>query len=271
MVQSRMGSFKATSTKRAQRMAQILTVLSEHDDEVALSWLASRLSASSATIRRDVAALADQGLLSRTHGGVLRVGKGGELPIGLRDPRFRAAKEAIARLTASLLPTGRHAVALCGGTTTTEVLRALTHRSDLTIVTNSLSIALEAAQQGQSRVLITGGVLRPNSLELVGSLAESTFRQVNVGTAILGCDGFDADGGATTHDETEARTNHTMMERAQRVIMVCDSSKIGQVTLAKVADTRAFNDLVTDTHADEAELARIKALGVRVHLAQLGH
>ena len=83
------------------------------------------------------------------------------------------------------LPRGRHAIALTGGTTTAEVVRALHHRHDLTIVTNSVSIALEAARHGQQRVLITGGVLRSSSLELVGLLAENTFKLANIGTCLL--------------------------------------------------------------------------------------
>jgi transcriptional regulator, deoR family len=146
------------------------------------------------------------------------------------------------------------------------VLRALHHRTDLTIITNSLSIGLEAAEQGQGRVLIAGGVLRSNSLELVGSLAEATLRLVNVGTALVGADGISSTGGMTTHDDIEARTNHTMIERAQRVIAVADASKIGHVTLAKMADLSEIDVLVTDSNAPEEELKRIRDLGVETVL-----
>ena len=144
------------------------------------------------------------------------------------------------------------------------MLRALQHRTDLTIITNSLSIGLEAAEQGQSRVLIAGGVLRSNSLELVGSLAEATLRLVNVGTALVGADGVSSTGGLTTHDDIEARTNHTMIERAQRVIAVADASKIGHVTLAKMADLGEIDVLVTDSGAPADELARIRDAGIEV-------
>ncbi|MGA4507648.1 DeoR/GlpR family DNA-binding transcription regulator [Propionibacteriaceae bacterium G1746] len=245
-------------------MVRLLQLVSERGD-VQLRDLAHELHASAATIRRDVGTLAEQGLLVRTHGGATALPTGGELPVNLRDGRNQLAKRAIARVAVEQLPRGKHALAMTGGTTTTEVLRALDHRRDLTLVTNSVGLAIEAAAHGQNRVLIAGGILRATSLELVGSLTESTFRQINVGTAIVGCDGVSVQGGLTTHDDVEAGTNHTMIERAQRVICVADSTKIGVVTLARLAQLTDIDMLITDSlAANEAELQRIRNAGVDV-------
>jgi DeoR/GlpR family transcriptional regulator of sugar metabolism len=102
----------------------------------------------------------------------------------------------------------------------------------------------------------------------VGSLAESTFKQINVGTAIVGCDGLSVDGGLTTHDDVEAATNHTMIERAPRIIAVADGSKIGRVTLARLADVTDIDLLVTDDTADPEQIEGIRARGVQVKLVQ---
>lgn len=257
-----------TSSRRSDRMVALLAILRDRD-EVALRDLAQQLGASAATIRRDVASLADQGLLVRTHGGARSAGAGAELPVNLRDKRHHDEKEAIAQAVAAEVPLGRGAIALTGGTTTAEVLRALHHRHDLTIITNSVSIGLEAARVGQQRVLITGGILRPSSLELVGSLADATFRQINVGIAIAGCDGLSVDGGLTTHDTIEAATNHAMLERASRIIAAVDGSKIGKVTLAKLADLSSLDLVVTDSTADPQELERIRQAGVAVKVVQV--
>lgn len=253
------------SHKRSDRMVALLALLNEHG-QLPLSFLATELIASEATIRRDVAVLASQGLLERTHGGA-RPAKGThELPERLRGSRNQGAKSRIAVAAAQMIPEGKHAIGLTGGTTAAGVLRALAHREDLTIITNSVSIGIEAAEQGQARVLIAGGVLRSNSLELVGSLAEATLRLVNVGTAIVGADGISSVGGLTTHDDIEARTNHTMIERAQRVICVADSSKIGHVTLSKMGDLSEIDVLITDADAPSEEITRIRAAGVEVVL-----
>ena len=131
-------SESATSSRRSERMVTLLAILREHG-EVQLRDIATTLGTSVATIRRDVAVLAEQGLLIRTHGGARSTGPDGELPVNLRDGRHHQAKQAIARTAVAELPRGRHAIALTGGTTTAEVVRALHHRHDLTIVTNSVT------------------------------------------------------------------------------------------------------------------------------------
>jgi DeoR family transcriptional regulator of aga operon len=246
-------------------MAAILDAVAERG-EASLSSLAELFGTSPATMRRDLTVLADQGLLVRTHGGAKTGGSLAEMPVALRDTRFQDAKRRIAREAAARIPRERHAVALSGGTTTAGVARELTGHADLTIVTNSLSIAGLVAVHPRLRVVMTGGILRPQSLELVGVLAEGAFTAVNVGTAILGADGISASAGVTTHDETEARTNHAMVAKAQRTIVVADGSKIGRAALARMADMSEVDLLITDDSADPEELARIRAAGVEVIL-----
>ena len=246
-------------------MADILDVIAERRD-ASVAVLSELFGASPATIRRDLAVLTDQGLIVRTHGGAEVSGRMAEMPVALRDTRFHEAKLRIARAAAARIPRERHAVALSGGTTTAAVARELAHR-DLTIVTNSLSIATQVASNPRPLVLMTGGILRPLSLELVGVLAEGTFTAVNVGTAVLGADGVSARAGVTTHDQTEARTNHAMVAEAHRTMVVADGTKIGRAALAQMAGSDEIDMLITDESADPEELVRLRALGVEVVVA----
>lgn len=251
--------------KRSQRMIAILTHLRARGS-VSLSDLAAELEVSPATMRRDIAELEEQGLLQRTHGGATAIESAVELPVGLRNTRVPEAKTVIARGAAQLVPAGRHVVALNGGSTTLETARALSNRRDLTIVTNSLTAAGEVGRHPHLQVIMTGGVMRSHSFELVGALAEQTFNSVNIGTAFLGVDGISATTGATTHDETEARTNRAMAARAQRTVVVADGSKIGAVTVASIMPATEIDDLVTDSSADPDHLATLRELGIRVHV-----
>jgi DeoR family transcriptional regulator, aga operon transcriptional repressor len=255
---------RASSGKRTDRMLAVLSLLAGRGI-VSLSSLSGELAVSPATMRRDLSDMEQQGLLMRTHGGARITQQRDELPVQLRDSRFRDAKHRIARRAAELIPGGPYAIALSGGTTTAEVAKALTHRTQLTIVTNSLTTAMEIASRPNLKVIMTGGVVRSSSFEVVGSLAENTFNAVNVGMAVLGTDGISAEGGATTHDETEARTNHAMVAHAKRVMVVADGSKVGRVTLARMARLDEIHVLVTDSSADAAELDAISAAGVEVH------
>lgn len=257
---------EAGSRKRSRRFVQILDLVAERG-EVSLADLADTLGISPATARRDLADLADQHLVQRTHGGVMALDQGSELPVELRDTKFQEAKRAIARAVARRIPQERHAVALSGGTTTARVAVELTRHPLLTIVTNSLTIAELAHTHPALRVVVTGGLLRPQSLELVGTLAERTFGALNVGTAILGADGIAASAGVTTYDEIEARTNRAMVGSAERTIVVADGSKVGRLTLAQMVSLEEVDTLVTDASADPGELERIRAAGVEVVVA----
>jgi DeoR family transcriptional regulator of aga operon len=262
------GEPRAVSTKRSDRMRMILSMLHQREN-LELASLAKELGVSGATLRRDLADLDEQGLLVRTHGGARARNSQSEIRVRLRDNSFRAAKQRVAQKTVELIPPGPYAVAISGGTTAAEVARAFGNRADLTIVTNSLPIALECAAQPRVRVIMTGGVVRASSLEAVGPLSEHIFNAINVGTAILGTDGISVAGGVTTHDDTEARTNNAMVMKAQRVIVVADGSKVGQVTLAKMADLSQVSDFVTDRSADPVELARIAEAGIVVHVVDI--
>lgn len=248
-------------------MVAILDLVADRRS-ISLADLSETLGVSAATARRDLAELADQNLLLRTHGGANAIDRGHELPVTLRDTRAHEAKRAIAREMAARLPSERYAIALSGGTTTAGVARELDGHGNLTVVTNSVAIAQLLAASAGVRVVMTGGFLRPQSLELVGALAESTFSAVNVGTAILGADGISAEAGVTTHDETEARTNHAMVQKAQRTVVVADGSKVGRVALAQMAPIEQIAMLITDPSADVDQLAAIRAAGVEVVIAE---
>ncbi|MGO2092591.1 MAG: DeoR/GlpR family DNA-binding transcription regulator [Microbacterium gubbeenense] len=255
----------ATSRRRAQRMSSILRYINEHGS-ARLTEIAQELGVSTATMRRDLADMDDQGLLIRSHGGARALDPATEVAVQLRDSRFKDAKLRIADHAARLLPEGQYSVAISGGTTAAAVARALTSRDDLSVATNALTTAAELATGSNLTVIMTGGFIRFNSLEAVGVLAEKTFSAINVGTAFLGTDGISARGGATTHNEIEARTNHAMVAQADRVVVVADGSKIGRATLAKVADLDEIDVLVTDSSADPDELTAIAAAGVDVQV-----
>lgn len=257
------------SIKRTDRMREVLSLLREHG-EVAAQVLCTELGVSAATLRRDLSELEEQGLLVRTHGGARAVDPSdSEIPVRLRDHRMVAIKRRIAQHAAALVPPGQQAVALTGGITTGEVARALRGRPQITVVTNSLTIAADCAVDAHMKVIMTGGVVRSKSLEAVGPMSEHAFQVITVGTAVLGADGMSADIGATTFDEGEARTAIAMASNAQRVVVAVDGSKIGKVTLAKMVPLDRIDHLVTDSSADHAELERITAAGVQVHVVDV--
>lgn len=173
---------------QSQRLLKILERLSS-DGSIGVVEVARELRVSPATVRRDLQLLEGQHLLGRTHGGAVQQGVLYELPLRYKSMRQAGEKRRIAAEAASRVSDGS-AIGLSGGTTTTEVARALVDREELTVVTNALNIAAEIAVRPNLKLVVTGGVARPESYELVGPLAETSLEGLNLDIVFLSVDGI---------------------------------------------------------------------------------
>ncbi|MFJ3878908.1 DeoR/GlpR family DNA-binding transcription regulator [Streptomyces sp. NPDC090077] len=257
---------------RTERWQRLLDLLVERDG-LEVEAAAEALGVSAATIRRDLDQLAEQQLLVRTRGGAVPHGVSYELPLRYRTSRRAAEKRRISEAVAALIAPGE-VIGLTGGTTTTEVARALAARPDLaapaggspalTVVTNALNIAGELVIRPQFKIVLTGGVARPQSYELTGPLAQQTLGQLSLDTAVLGVDAFDPADGAATRHEDEAAVNALLCERARRLVVAADSTKLGVRAFARICATSAVDVLVTDTALTEAAARPFRDAGVEV-------
>lgn len=254
--------------RQEDRLGLILQRLNEHGS-VGVTGLAEELDVSEASVRRDLHLLETQKLLTRTHGGAVASGVLYELPMRYRGGQRYDAKRAIALHAVSLVPAEVASIGLNGGSTTTEVGRALASRPGLRVVTNALNIASELAVRANIELVVCGGSARSESYELVGPLAELTLSNINLDVAIIGVDGVSAAAGFTTHHEVEAHTNRALLRAAERVIVVADSSKIGKRGFARIAEIAAASDIVTDSQARAADVAELERLGPSVHLVEV--
>ena len=224
---------------------------------------AREMHVSAATIRRDLQLLEEQRLLERTHGGAIPHGVLYELPLRYKGTRQPEQKRRIASEAAGRVLEG-WAIGLNGGTTTTAVARALVDRGRLTIVTNALNIAAEIAVRPNLKLVVTGGVARPESYELVGPIAEASLEGLNLDMVFLAVDGISAKAGLTTHHEIEAGTNRALMARAAHVVVVADSSKLRDVAFARICELADVDELITDDGAEPGAVAAIEDAGVAV-------
>lgn len=248
--------------RRSQRLSEILRILAA-DGAVDVVALAGRLGVSEATVRRDLQLLEGQRMLARTHGGAIANDVMYELPLRYKAARHQPEKTRIAREAAGRVADGA-VVGLTGGTTTTEVARALLDRSGLTVVTNALNIAGELAIRSDLKLVVTGGTARPESYELVGPLAERALEEIHLDIAVVGADGVALGEGLTTHHEVEAHTNRVLLERARLVVAVADSSKLGLVAFARICPLDAVDELITDVAVYPSTLEAIREAGVAV-------
>ncbi|GAB7186625.1 DNA-binding transcriptional regulator of sugar metabolism DeoR/GlpR family [Kitasatospora sp. Ki12] len=254
-----------------ERWTRLLEILGEQG-RIEVAEAAELLGVSLATVRRDMEELARQQLLTRTRGGAVLSGVAYDLPLRYKTARQADEKHRIARAAAGLVRPGA-VVGLNGGTTTSEVARELATRADLadhphgtalTVVTNAINIAHELAVRPYVKTVVTGGVARPSSYELTGPLATTLLQGLSLDYAILGVNAFDPKYGATAHDEGEASANRAMAERAEKVIVVADSTKLGHRAFAQVCATSEIAVLVTDKGAPDELVEQLGGQGVEV-------
>ncbi|MDT3767538.1 DeoR/GlpR family DNA-binding transcription regulator [Gleimia hominis] len=236
--------------------------------------LVDALGVSPATVRRDLHVLDNQQLLQRVRGGA-RAETGAEVDVPLRYRELREGdeKHAIARAIAQKLKPGE-VIALNGGTTAAAIAAEIgrtfcnNQRVDatpLTVVTNAVNIANDLTMRPSIRVVVTGGVARSRSYELIGPLAEHALAQYGVDTLYLGVTAINFMARAFyTHNEGEAMTNAALVKIAQRVVVVADHTKMHQSAFAKICDFDAVDELITDRGADPESCRELEESGIKV-------
>jgi DeoR family transcriptional regulator of aga operon len=112
--------------------------------------------------------------------------------------------------------------------------------------------------------VVTGGVARSESYELVGPIAEASLAGLNLDIVFVGADGVSLEAGLTTHHEVEAHTNRALIERSRSIIVVADSSKIGLVAFARICEITAVGELITDHAANPQTLSALADAGVKI-------
>lgn len=237
---------------------------------VQVAELVQRFGVSAVTIRADLSHIEAQGLATRNHGGasLLRTPPQ-EQNMHEKDVLNLPLKDAIGAQAARLVKPGDNIIIDSGSTTVTLARHLRAHR-DITVMTNGLNIAWELANAPGVEVLLTGGLLRKQSLSLQGSQAEASLNNYSFDTLFLGVDGLDLQFGLTTHHEAEARLNHRMVERARRIVVLTDASKFGRVSLHRIARLEEIHTIITDAGLSSEYREGLQRLDIEVEVIDTG-
>ncbi len=246
-----------------ERQNQILEIL-KRDKSVSIAKLAKTFFIGEATIRRDLDKLEKQRLIQRTYGGaVLIEGLNTEIPIAVREKEQSAAKDCIGQLAASFVKDG-DIIIMDSSTSTHAMIPHLRSKKELTVITNGLSTAADLGNTLHNAVYCTGGKLRENSSSLVGQNASEYLRAFSVQKLFFSCRAIAADNGAMDGSEEEALLRRTMMENAEEVFLLCDSSKIGRRAFYKICDFSRLDYFITDRKPPEDILKVFASVNVQV-------
>jgi DeoR/GlpR family transcriptional regulator of sugar metabolism len=254
-----------------ERRRRDICQLIEHSGYVESRQLALSLGVNVSTVRRDLEALAEAGLIQRTHGGAMPVTDGDliDVPYEVKRRERLAAKRAIANYAATFV-SGGGSLVLDSGSTTFALAQAIRSRNDLTVATNDLRIAHYLAEGGGIRLLVTGGQLIDSVFTLVGPSALTNLEGLQVDWAFLGADAVDPEAGVTNVNTVEVPIKQAMLAAAARKVLLADSSKFGRRALATVVGIGAFDYVVTDTGLSSEQALRYGDRLVRVPLDTKG-
>jgi len=243
-----------------QKRKNIILELIKDLGELSVSDIAEKTGASEITVRRDLAALAANGLLYRTHGGAMKI----ELTKTPFDFKNKAAvnadqKDHICRIAASEILEGDIIFMDCGSTVFR--LCQFIKNKEIKVVTNSLPVLYELMGSAV-KINLVGGEVDPVRQAIHGKIAEEHICRYQVNKAFLGVDGISSENGLSAHSELEAGITLAASSHADVTYLLCDISKIGKDKYLQFAPANLVNVLITNE--ENIETKKLKEKGMRV-------
>jgi DeoR/GlpR family transcriptional regulator of sugar metabolism len=242
-----------------ERQSRILDYINE-SKRVSVNDLVSHFHVSPSTIRNDLAILKKNGEIYRTHGGAMAL----SLPkVGLetntdeRMARNLSKKESIAKVASEQIDDG-DTIALLAGTTIFSLAKCLVDKKNLTIVVNDLQVAYWLNEHTDHRLFIVGGFVRKGFHCM--NFDPSMINFINVDKIFLSCTAFSVEKGAMVPDLNLAMMERCILERAEKVFLLCDSSKFGEVSFMKVIGVEDIDVLITDSDLSKLHRDSIEAI-----------
>jgi DeoR family fructose operon transcriptional repressor len=251
--------------ERQEAMVDLVT----RRGRVSVADLADAYDVTTETVRRDLTLLERAGLLRRVHGGAVLADS---LPVtesalAERDLAHTAEKDRIAHAAVALLPPGDATLLLDAGSTIHRLAGALPRDRRFTVLTHAVPVAGRLASQGNVELHLLPGRVRPTTQAAVGDQTVEALARLRVDLAFVGTNGVTAGHGLSTPDAAEAAVKRAIVAAARRVVVLTDSSKIGQEHTVSFARLTDVDVLVTDAGIAEDDHKALDAAGVEVVVA----
>lgn len=255
--------------ERRRQIASLTAV----EGRVNVTELAGRFNVTAETIRRDLAVLDREGIVHRVHGGAVATQSFQTTELSL-DTRFRSASSAkysIAKAAMQFLPTSHGGLFLDAGTTVTALADLIAdhpNSKQWSIVTNCLPIALNLANAGLDDVQLLGGSVRAITQAVVGDIALRTLALMRADVVFIGTNALTIDHGLSTADSQEAAMKSAMITNAHKVVVLCDSTKMGTDYLVSFGSIDDIDVIVTDSGAPTSFVDQLRERGIEVVIAK---
>lgn len=250
----------------AERHQYILEQIKEKG-HIKVQELSEALDVSEVTIRKDLKHLEARKMLYRSHGSASSVSSIiNDRHIDVKEKMNQEEKSEIAQATAELLEENDKII-IASGTTLLSFANAISNtEKTLTVITSSVKVSLTLCYNPNIEVIQLGGIMRKNSVSIIGHYADNILETVSCNKLFLGVDGIDMDYGLTTSNMNEARINQQMIDAAQEIIILTDSSKFGKRGFCKICDVDKVHQIITDKNAPTPFIEMLREKEIKVTL-----
>ena len=223
----------------------------DKNGEVFINQIVNKFNVTGMTARRDIAELVERGYLIRTHGGAVKNDPLSNMfSFSRRNERNKEKKTAIGRLAASFIK-DNDTIYIDSGTTTVKICQFLKKRKGLRVITNSLPAASELINYKDIDVILIGGKIVPERRSIYGQTAIEQVSKYHVKKAFIGTEGVSLQNGLTAYGSNESDVSKAVSTLAEKVFLLCDSSKIEKVSFYKFLSIKDIDMLITDSGIDE--------------------
>lgn len=246
---------------------RLILQVAQEQERVRVSSLAERYNVSIATIRGDLQAMTEAGLLVLQHGGA-RLASDLKAPAKAgQSSNIRTNKLLLASRAADLVACGDKVI-LPAGSTTLSLAGLLANRRTITVFTNGLAIANALAEAQDVDLVLAGGCVQRHSTSTIGRQAESTLDEFVFDKLFLDVNGCDAEFGLSTQDADDARLYAHMVRRTRHVIVMVEGAKYGQLCLHRICAPEQITAVVSDASLPPESRARLSTLGIQVLISE---
>ena len=227
------------------RRDKILEMIQE-DGHVKVTDLSHIFKVSEVTVRQDLERLDNEGIIVREHGGAYLKSVSSQVRSFTLQQRDNTDKKILIGRKAAGLVSNGDTIILDSGTTTTELAKNLAGKKDLTIITNALNIAVMLGGELSINVIMTGGEFKAPTLSLTGQKAAAFFNDLHVDKLFLATAGISLKSGLTYPSISDLVVKKAMIDAADVVYLLADSTKIGKSSLASLGALSLVDYLITD-------------------------
>jgi DeoR family transcriptional regulator, fructose operon transcriptional repressor len=248
-----------------ERLESLLAYLNEKG-RLTVQEAIEYMNVSADTVRRDFNRLALNGLATRTYGGIIPLENTLFDPsIKEKSPRYQQEKKAIAKLAANLIE-DEDSIIIDAGTTTEKILDYIPASKKITIITDALNVAIASSQRGFETIIL-GGVIRNETLSIIGPDAVAMMKHYHADKLFLGVSTLSIESGMMVPNRMEAEIKAELIKKTNQVILMADHSKLDKTGFFTLGSLHEIDILITDSAADPEFIQRVEEQGVEVLLS----